>query len=114
MVAPLVTYTDAELVVVGYLRTLLPDLIPATYKVGTKVPPGVTPVRYIRVRLVGGDDLQRVAGRPRVDVQVWSDGSDDVESMTIARALHAEMRRRFGAATFALPVQLAERSEELV
>lgn len=108
MPAPLVTYPDAELVVVGYLRTLLPDLVPATYKIGTKVAPGVTPTRFIRVRQVGGDDLQRVAGRPRVDVQVWSDGTDDNESMSIARTLHARLRQRFSAATFALPVQLPD------
>lgn len=108
MGGPLVTYTDAELVVVDYLRTLLPDLEPATYKIGTKVPPGVTPTRYLQVRQSGGDDLQRVIARPRVDVRVWSDGADDNESMFIARTLHGRLRQQFGATTFALPVQLPD------
>lgn len=108
MAGPLITYPDAELAVVGYLRTVLPELTPAGYKIGTKVAPGVTPTRYVQVRQSGGDDLRRVAARPRVDVRVWSDGADDNESMANARHLHARARQRFSAVTFAAPVQLPD------
>jgi hypothetical protein len=65
---------DAELAGVTYLRGALsgrnePYALGVT--VSTKLPPGTSPGRHIRLRRVGGVPYSLVQDSPRLDAQVW-------------------------------------------
>lgn len=67
-------YPDAELVAVTWLRARLAERsepYAAGVTVGTTVPPGQSPGRYVRLRRVGGVELHMVADSPRLQAQVW-------------------------------------------
>jgi hypothetical protein len=65
---------DAELVAVTYLRTALaarPEPYAANVAVSTRLPPGQSPVRHVRLRRVGGVPYSLVQDSPRIQAQVW-------------------------------------------
>jgi hypothetical protein len=71
---PLLRMPDAELVAVTYLRAALtsrPEPYAANVAVSTKLPPGQSPVRHVRLRRVGGVPYSLVQDSPRITVQVW-------------------------------------------
>ena len=71
---PVALYPDSELVGVTWLRARLAEraeAYAAGVTVGTKVPPGTSPGRYVRLRRLGGVELHRVADSPRLQAQVW-------------------------------------------
>jgi hypothetical protein len=71
---PVALYPDAELVGVTWLRARLAEraeAVAAGVTVGTKVPPGTSPGKYVRLRRLGGVELHRVADNPRLQAQVW-------------------------------------------
>ena len=112
---PAVTQVDAEKVLVDYLFALLPSIPEADgYSVGTRVKPNETPVKAIRVRLIGGVTDSRVAARPRLDVRVWGDGAVAGEGATkkLARVLHGCIERDFRCTTFATPVPLPDPADQ--
>ena len=114
--ATVVINVDAEKLLTDFVKTVIDagDL-PAppagqVWKRGTTVAPGVTPVWFIQVRMIGGEDEQRVASRPLVDVRVWADGTSSTEatrSLT-ARTLLGKIRANFRCRVFALPVPLPD------
>lgn len=112
---PAVTQVDPEKVLVDYLFALLPSIPEAAgYSVGTKVAPNTTPVKAVRVRLVGGVTEARVAARPRLDVRLWGDGSAAGEGAVkkLARILHGRIQRDFRCTTFASPVPLPDPADQ--
>ena len=65
---------DAELVTTTYLRAALAartEPYAANVAVTTKLPPGQSPGRHIRIRRVGGVPYSVVQDSPRIDAQVW-------------------------------------------
>lgn len=106
-----VTQVDAEKVLTDWLYAILPSIPQAAgYTVGTRVEPNVTPVKAIRVRLVGGTTGQRVTARPRLDVRIWSDGSAATEgaAKTLARILHGRMEAELKVRTFMIPTPMPD------
>lgn len=106
-----VTQVDPELFLVNYLRALLPSIPQAAgYTIGTRVEPGITPAKAVRVRLVGGVTERRVAARPRLDVRIWADGSPATEgaAKTLARILHGRIEADLKCHTFASPIPLPD------
>lgn len=85
---------DAEKVLTDWLSTL-PQL--NGWDRGTVVAPGVTPVNFVQVRLIGGAPAGWIAHRSRLDVRMWSDGRIGTEGdlKRTARQVVAEMRRAF-------------------
>lgn len=111
-----VIQADAEKLLTDYVKTLIDgNNLPAppagqVWKRGTVVTPGVTPVWFIQVRMIGGEEEQRVASRPLVDVRVWADGTNATDSTRslAARTLLAYIRERFPCRVFAQPVPLPD------
>lgn len=71
---PLALAADAELVTTTYLRAALAgrgEPYAANVAVTTKLPPGQSPVRHLRIRRVGGVPYSVVQDSPRIDVQCW-------------------------------------------
>lgn len=71
---PVALFPDAELVAVTWLRAALAgrsEPYAAGVTVGTKVPPAVSPGKYVRLRRLGGVELHVVADSPRLQAQVW-------------------------------------------
>ncbi|MCG5460847.1 hypothetical protein MED01_004273 [Micromonospora sp. MED01] len=67
-------FPDAELVAVTWLRARLAERsepYASGVTVGTKLAPGSTPSKYIRLRRLGGVQLHEVADSPRLQAQVW-------------------------------------------
>ncbi|MGC4891087.1 hypothetical protein [Micromonospora sp. DT227] len=97
-------YPDAELVAVTWLRARLaerPEPYASGVTVGTKVPPGTSPGRYVRIRRLGGTELHQVADAPRLQAQVWySTGStgDELNRQALAQVVWALLRAMRGQA----------------
>lgn len=95
---PVALYPDAELVAITWLRARLAarsEPYAAGVTVGTKVTPGVSPGRYVRLRRLGGVELHRVADNPRLQAQVWySTGatSDELSRQALAQLVWALLR----------------------
>jgi hypothetical protein len=106
-----VTQVDPELVLVNYLRGILPSVPQAAgYTVGTRVEPGVTPAKAIKVRSIGGATEKRIGSRPRLDVRIWADGSPLTEgaAKTLARILLGRIEADLHCRTFATPIALPD------
>lgn len=115
--APIVVMQDVDQFMVDYLNGLLPTLTQMVgYKVGTKIPAGVTPKLFVQVRKIGGDEEQRVAERARIDIRVWDDNQpgSDAARMRNARILLAHMRRDLGCRVMAVPVNLPDPADPTV
>ena len=73
---------------------------------GTYLKPGVTPDKYVRVMLVGGQDYQRVGDRYSVRFQIWRAGSEK-ERNAIAREIlayaRAKLAGRLEAGPYSVP-----------
>lgn len=95
---PVALYPDAELVAVTWLRTWLagrPEPYTTGVTVGTKVAPGASPGRYVRIRRLGGVELHEVADSPRLQAQVWySTGAatDEFSRQALAQLVWALLR----------------------
>lgn len=79
MTFPVVIYPDVELVAVTALRTFLATRSEAYCQgvtVGTKIAPGVTPTRFLRVRRTGGRSASTVIDVARLDILIWHDAPD--------------------------------------
>lgn len=79
MTFPVVVFPDADLVVVTALRAFLAGRSEDYCQgvtVGTKITPGVTPTRFVRVRRIGGRSTDTVIDTPRLDVLIWHDTPD--------------------------------------
>lgn len=91
-------YPDAELVAVTWLRARLTERsepYATGVTVGTKVPPGTTPGRYLRVRRLGGAEMSQVADAPRLQVQVWyltGSTADEMNRQRLAQLVWALLR----------------------
>lgn len=73
---PVVMFPDAVLVVIDYLRSVMP--------VGTQVysrVPETRPAEFIRIQRLGGTRRNLVTDRPRVDVECWSDTEESAEAL---------------------------------
>lgn len=71
---PLALAPDGELVTMTYLRGALaarPEPYAVGVNVSTKLPPGQSPGRHVRIRRVGGVPYSVVQDSPRIDVQCW-------------------------------------------
>ncbi|MFI7009970.1 hypothetical protein [Streptomyces sp. NPDC050145] len=90
---PAVVFPDAVLLVVDYLRAVMPGV-----EVGTRVPADrdETYPEFIRVERLGGARNSLVTDRPRVDVHCWAGSEEAAETLTArARAhVHAMAGRR--------------------
>lgn len=74
MTAPIELPPDAEDVAVTYLSAALaarPEAYAADVTVSTKLPPGRSPTRHVRLRRLGGTPYSRVQDSPRIQAQVW-------------------------------------------
>lgn len=95
---PVALYPDAELVGVTWLWARLAERTEpyATgVTVGTKVPPGTSPIRYVRLRRLGGVELHMVADSPRLQAQVWyqtGQPSDEMNRQALAQLVWALLR----------------------
>lgn len=113
---PVVIGADAEKVVSDAVKAVIDGgFLPVPpfgqeWKRGTIVQPGVTPVWFIQVRMIGGEDEQRVATRPLVDVRLWADGTSATEAIRslAARTLLGHLRSALRCRVFALPVPLPD------
>lgn len=105
-----VVQQDGQKVVIDYLATLLPTLTPGTYTVGSKVKPATTPTRFVRVRLVDGESMDRVGERPVLQVQVWGAGgvTDEADAARMARILCANLQRALRARVAVTPRPLPD------
>lgn len=101
--------TDAVKVVIDAGALPTPP-VGSAWKRGTTVTPGVTPQWFIQVRMIGGDDEQRVATRPLVDLRVWADGTSATEATRslAARTLLGHLQSSLRCGVFALPVPLPD------
>ncbi len=108
MTAPVVTPVDPIVVVLEHLRDVVfPSKFPdwtADFEAPTN------PTEFVRVEWVGGDQVQRIAGRERLRLQVWgsTDDSDDHERMRVARSLIAHLWRDLSAERTAGPINLPD------
>ena len=94
MTAPVVAYPDAVLVVIDYLRSVLPDI-----SVGSRVPED-RPDQFVRVRRTGGMRRNAVVDRPRIDFQCWGATEEAAESlMARVRAYTLAMAGKRGDTT---------------
>lgn len=95
---PVALYPDAELVAVTWLRAQLaarPEPYATGVTVGTKVMPGTSPGKYVRLRRLGGVELHQVADSPRLQAQIWySTGgvSDEKNRNDLAQLVWALLR----------------------
>ena len=113
---PIVVQQDPEKILTDFILTVIDGghlptpPVGSAWKRGTTVAPGVTPTWFAQVRAVGGEDENRVAERPLVDVRVWADGSPATEATVkfAARVLLARIRQAFPARVFAVPVQIPD------
>ncbi|MBM0203195.1 hypothetical protein JNW90_09170 [Micromonospora sp. STR1s_5] len=91
-------FPDAELVAVTWLRSRLAERSePYTtgVTVGTKVTPGVSPNKFVRLRRLGGVELHQVADNPRLQAQLWySTGAttDEMNRQALAQLVWALLR----------------------
>lgn len=114
---PAVEMVDAELFVVEHVRGLVGSVTALSgLTVGTKVEPGKTPKMFVQVRKIGGDEVQRVAERPRVDLRVWGDNQPggDHHRMQLTRTLLAHIRRDLGCRVMAVPVNLPDPADPTI
>lgn len=113
---PIVVGANVEKALTDFVKTVIDgNFLPTppagqTWKRGTTVQPGVTPVWFVQVRMIGGTDEQRVAERPLVDLRVWADGTPATEALRsqAARVLLGHIVAAFGCRVFALPVPLPD------
>ncbi len=92
---PVVQFPDAVLVVVDYLRSVMP---PGTL-VYSRVPE-TRPAEFIRVERLGGLRNTLVTDRPRIDVECWSGTEEDAEAlMSKTRAFVSAMAGKRGDTT---------------
>lgn len=107
---------DAEKLMTDLVKTVIDSGVLPTppvgqaWKRGTTVAPGATPQWFVQVRMIGGEEEQRVAERPLVDVRVWADGTSATEATRslAARTLLAKIRAALHCRVFALPVPLPD------
>lgn len=95
---PVIVHADAEAVVTSYLRTALADSgepVAAGVAVSTRLPPGTSPTRHVRVRRVGGLSTLPVIDVARLDVQVWH--TDDAARMQLAQLARGLLHAMEGA-----------------
>lgn len=91
-------YPDGELVGVTWLRARLAERsepYAAGVTVGTKLPPGTSPGKYVRLRRLGGVELHMVADSPRLQAQVWyqtGSPSDETSRQALAQLVWALLR----------------------
>ena len=113
---PVVVQQDPEKILTDFILTVIDGgHLPtppsgSVWKRGTTVAPNVTPRWFIQVRSIGGEDENRVADRPLLDVRVWADGTAATESTVklAGRILLARIRQAFPARVFAVPVQIPD------
>ena len=113
---PVVVPLDAERALTDFVETVITGgYLPtpptgSAWKRGTTIKPATTPVWFIQVRQIGGEDAGRVAERPLLDVRVWADGTAATEATRslAARVLLARIRQAFPCNVFALPVPLPD------
>ncbi|MEU7771225.1 hypothetical protein AB0C44_07855 [Micromonospora taraxaci] len=95
---PVALFPDAELVAVTWLRARLAERSEPYadgVTVGTKVTPGSSPTKFVRIRRLGGVQLHEVADSPRLQAQVWySTGatSDEMNRQALAQLVWALLR----------------------
>ncbi|MEV3855052.1 hypothetical protein AB0J38_12085 [Streptomyces sp. NPDC050095] len=81
-----VAFPDAVDVVAGYLREALTsrgDDVPVVTRV-----PSPRPQRFVRLERVGGDRIDRVTDRPRLDIHCWGTDEGTVADLVgVVRAL---------------------------
>jgi len=75
-VKPVVVFPDAVLVVIEYLRSVMPK----GTLVCSRVPCPV-PAEFVRVQRLGGMRRSLVTDRPRVDVECWSETEAGAEAL---------------------------------
>lgn len=73
---PVVVFPDAVLVVIEYLRSVMP---PGT-RVYSRVPASL-PAEFIRVERLGGMRRFPFIDRPRVDIECWSGSEEGAEAL---------------------------------
>lgn len=82
MAKPLVHFPDATLVVITYLRSVLP---------GTHIDhlvPVPVPAQFVKVKRIGGARKHLILDRPRMDIQCWAeDEGAAADLMMIVRPL---------------------------
>lgn len=76
-----VTYPDAQLVVIDYLRPLL-DPVPVGVRVPTTRPP-----KFVTLRRVGGV-ADGVVDRPRIDLFGWAASDEDAHDLVLTIRRH--------------------------
>lgn len=87
---PLVVMPDAEQSVLAHLRTVAvgrQESYMTGVTFGTRIDPGITPTKYVRIRRTGGITISPVAESPVIDVQVWHD--DDKSRMLLAQLIRS-------------------------
>lgn len=108
---PAVIPVDPEKVVVDVVYGLL-DVVSDFdgFKVGTRVTDGVTPHNFVQVRMAGGNSVDTIADRVRLDVRVWTDGTINTEAQRsrVARALVGHLRKALPCRVFASPIPLPD------
>ncbi|MGW3888889.1 hypothetical protein ACWD69_09380 [Micromonospora chokoriensis] len=95
---PVALFPDAELVAVTWLRARLAERsepYASGVTVGTKVTPGTTPGKFVRIRRLGGVELHMVADSPRLQAQVWFQAgaaTDEKNRQDLAQLVRALLR----------------------
>lgn len=94
MAKPIVVFPDAVLVVINYLRSVMPGT-----EVYSRVPE-TRPAEFVRVERLGGMRRTLVTDRPRVDIHCWSDSEEHAEALVSkVRAYTLAMAGRRGSTT---------------
>lgn len=76
MAKPVVVFPDAVLVVITYLRSVVPG-VPTHSQI-----PNPRPAEFIRVERLGGTRRTLVTDRPRVDIHCWSASEEEAQALS--------------------------------
>ena len=89
---------DPRTVVLAWLRPLLPTILPG-WTAGAKIAPGVTPSKFVLVKVLGGRQESPISDQTTVAFQLWGDNgiSDDHARTSAGRIVTAHAQRGLNA-----------------
>lgn len=100
---------DPREVTLNWLRPLLSTILPG-WTAGARIAAGVTPSRFILVKMLGGPQDSPISDRVTLALQFWGDNgvTDDHDRTRAARIVSAHAQRGINARRASNPVPLPD------
>jgi hypothetical protein len=105
---------DPRQVLLAWLQPLLPSILPG-WRADSEMVPGITPSKFILVKVLGGDQVSNIADRVVVVFQCWGDNgiTDDAMRSRAARIISAHAHRGVNARRASAVVTLPDPTDRI-